>query len=231
MPSTTTVREHPVIFSGPMTCALLSGAKTMTRRPVKLGTSFGKSETPGYDWTFRGTRRGGRTGGGSGCWQDLSHRQVLDLCPYGKPGSILWVRESFRREIDDDGNTFTRYRADDADANEWRYKPSIHLPRWASRLTLEITEVRVERVSQISEADALAEGIPADPGDRSLVYIPTRPTYPPKPFPYSRNTPVVPTAVQAFAALWDGINGKKEGCKFTDAPWVWVISFRVVPNA
>src|SRR3990167_5449484 len=175
----TAVKERPILMSGPMVRAILDERKTQTRRLVKLGHpgTFGQSDTRGFDWTFRGTRRGGLIGGGSSCWQDLRHAQLLNLCPYGAVGTRLWVRESFYRwtglnyvaegwtaSPDGDAYRSIRYRADWEPRDPWEIsislpKPSIHMPRWASRLTLEITGVRIERLQSISGDDALSEGI------------------------------------------------------------------------
>jgi hypothetical protein len=94
-----------------------------------------------------------------------------------------------------------------------RWRPSIHMPRWASRITLEITGIRVERVQEIGEEEARAEGCD---GDCPIGYIPA----------YQR----APLAYH-FAQLWDQINGKRPGCSWNDNPWVWAISFRRVEAA
>ena len=102
-----------------------------------------------------------------------------------------------------DGDGFSGELADRGDMPRWR--PSIHMPRWASRITLEITNVRVERLQDISEEDAKAEGCriwKGVPGDGEM------------------------SATQAFVRLWDSINGKKPGRTWRDNPWVWVIEFR-----
>jgi hypothetical protein len=143
------MKERPILFSGPMVRAIMAGRKTQTRRVIGL-TQFGRSDTPGYDWTFRGTRNGGR----GGLWQDFRHEQMLRLCKFGTPGDRLWVRETFS----DSEPVF--YRADGiANDSDVRWKPSIFMPRELSRLTLEIVAVRVERVQEITDDDARAEGV------------------------------------------------------------------------
>jgi len=160
------VKERPILFNGAMVRALLDGSKTQTRRVFKT--------TNGGVWPNQNDLPG--------------MRQILRSCPYGQPGDRLWVREAWCGEVDgdtsqliynDDGNTykclyradghhvvlddgdgFTKTRKDGSEASPW--KPSIHMPRWASRITLEITGVRVERLQDISETDALAEGIDQD---------------------------------------------------------------------
>lgn len=172
MSATTTAaaKELPVLFNGPMVRAIRAGRKTQTRRPVKPQpsgfASFGA--LPTCDCHPYGFHDGAR------------HYP----CPYGKPGDRLWVRETWWRNDgwephrervalfrNYDGATHTqvdvagmatvmRTDPDDAalKAAGWVKKPSIHMPRWAARLILEITDVRVERLQSISEADAMAEG-------------------------------------------------------------------------
>ncbi len=203
-----------------MVRALLDGSKTQTRRIVKLGREFGPSSTPGYDWTFRGTRRGGVKGAGAGCWQDYRNTDLLQLCPYGVAGDRLWVRETWAKVVfsgsdweqphimdcvrpagPDEGGVV--YRADDHGLDDggntteergFAWRPSIFMPRWASRITLEITELRAERLQDISDADAKAEGAPWED--------------------------CWPTYRQSFEALWDSINGAGD---FELNKWVWVI--------
>lgn len=154
-----------------------------------------------------------------------------NFCPYGKPGDRLWVRETWAtiKEYDElspskitlyDRPPMLAYAEWTGAAREaqWRgrWRPSIHMPRWASRLTLEITEVRVERVQEISESDALAEGIDntwkhASWLDDSGIWQP--------------HTPIT-----WFAGLWDSINLKR-GYGWDSNPWVRCITFKRVTNA
>jgi len=184
------VKSKPILFSGPMVRAILDGRKTQTRRVVKQ--------------LLPENRREGLTISAS-------------MCPYGKPrykrdpGDRLWVKESWIPAYFSDKRP--GYRADwrdPEDIPEPKWKPSLFMPRWASRITLEITGVRVERVKAISEDDAKAEGVEGDNvGDFGI---------PCKEY-------VIP-----FADLWDSINGKKPGRSWADNPWVWVIEFeRVKP--
>jgi hypothetical protein len=189
-----------------MVRAIMDGRKTQTRRIVKLGHggTFRRSETNGYDWTFRGSRRGG-TRYHSSCWQDLRHEQLMDLCPYGHPGDRLWVRETWAPvwTFDPSPETGALYRADPmydgTEQFDWPWKPSIHMPRWASRITLEITGVRVERLREISDFDAIAEGVSGWVSD-----------------------PRCETPRDGFRVLWESING--EG-SWAANPWVWVVEF------
>lgn len=141
---------------------------------------------------------------------------IIDFCPYGKTSDRLWVRETFAHVSSWSHynrlapNSKWLYRAD----KEWpvsRWKPSIFMPRLASRITLEITGVRVEQVRDISENDASAEGLQDWYPD------------PQKPNPYPNGGPY--TNIQRFAALWDSIN-KKRGYGWDSNPWVWVIEFK-----
>src|SRR5690606_3684193 len=172
-----------------------------------------------------------------------------ELCPYGRPGDRLWVRESWQyANWTEEGEPYIRYAAAGAQElfdvgripHDWfdrlediwsglsteanyaidnraadrRWRPSIHMPRWASRITLEITDVRVERLRDISEADAQAEGVALD----------TEPCDHPR-----RSCGDVgclgPTHRAAFAELWMQINGAGS---WDANPWVWVVSFRRV---
>jgi len=218
MPSTT--KERPILFSGPMIQTLLDGRKTQTRRAVK-GTEdfddFIRDVDPdeGPFWRFSLS-----DGGATQC----AERD----CPYGQPGDRLWVREAFivghRMEggesiyCDEDGRELPEtvwYRADNEEFcwtdDEGRrtetvpWKSPIFMPRWASRLTLEITEVRVERLHEITEADALAEGCD---GDCPIGYIPA---YQAGPLRYH------------YSQVWVSINGPGS---WDANPWVWAIEFR-----
>lgn len=206
------MKERPILFSAPMVRALLEGRKTQTRRIVKPQPDHHWSSLPGYriDMTPRAV--------GSGLAVRPTHSiptrpfsaespRAMDLspwinCRYGRPGDRLWVRETWRPDSMRRGQQKAWYRADfsedEAAMKTWR--PSIFMPRWASRLTLEVTSVRVERLFACSEADALAEGITAQQG------VNPRLTY---------------------ANLWESINGK---CSWSRNPWVWVVEFkRVTP--
>lgn len=195
-----------------MVRALLSGSKTQTRRLVAI-RDFGPSETQGYDWTFRGRY---------GLWNDVSHARLMEQCPYGAPGDQMWVRETWGYFGGDEylyqqdpGSVL--YRADEGrDAARWR--PSIHMPRWASRITLEVTEVRVQRLQDISEADARAEGVCPffevyeNIGRDQCITSGER----------AEDAPFR----ASYACLWDEINGDR--APWAENPWVWAVSFRRV---
>ena len=190
----TAVKERPVLFSGPMVRAILDGHKTQTRRVVKPQPPYHAVEV--FDWRAPDIPEAVKAH--EGCYyNDMDGLNFHCKCPYGGPGDQLWVREAFT--VCADNNIF--YRAD-GKPDPWdgvRWKPSIHMPRLASRITLEITGVRVERLQDISEEDALAEGVTRSALD-----------------PWNRT---------AFARLWESINGPDS---WDANPFVWVVEFKKV---
>jgi len=190
-------KERPILMSAPMVRAILGGTKTQTRRVVKYAAP---DLVDADGWPLRDESE---SGGG----------EVRAGCPYGQPGDRLWVRETFM-----DLGACYLYRADQSAEREraivapgQRWKPAIHMPRAASRIALEITAVRVERLQDITEADALAEGIVRlNDGGYGL----------PDGSHYHHTDPRV-----SYWSLWDAING--QGVTATD-PWVWAISFQRV---
>ncbi len=217
------MREKPILFSAPMVRAILSGSKSQTRRickpqPVSVG-SLGKRRVY-RDEEFK---RAWETIKGTGeCAQDRD-------CPY-EPGDRLWVREAFMpcplENPTTDPSMWSIAYASDAEQverlapagynpmlyNYERWSPSIHMPRWASRITLEITSVRVERLQDISEADAIAEGVTAVSSGGVTLFATT-------------GVNCFQTAKDAYAALWESINGPGS---WDANPWVWVVEFRRV---
>lgn len=201
-------RERPILFSAPMIRAILAGTKSQTRRVVKPQPQpnggaglhpVAPYQNPHGQWAWVLAATGMGSGGD------------LFSCPYGKPGDRLWVRESTEEDCIG-SESFARYAADGFTSRlAWWYSrkacPSIHMPRWASRIDLEIESVRVERLQDISEADALAEGVNVHPDHhgkpRDSIYSP----------------------VQAYRDLWESINGAGS---WAANPWVFVISFRRV---
>ena len=216
--SATAVKERPVLFSGPMVRAILDGRKTQTRRVIDRMTGFkvnqfDRSNTPGYDWHFRCQR---------GLWQDMDHAEVLSRCPYGQSGDRLWCRETFATAHDNPciDNAGTVYRATDPDwglMEGFRWKPSIFMPRWASRITLEITDVRVERLHDIDNDGCVAEGISAS---GKAVRMPDG-SY----AQAGRYESKASTVRQLFSELWTEINGPNS---WAANPFVWVIEFKKV---
>ena len=182
--------ERPILFSGPMVRAILAGAKTQTRRLVKLPR-----------WAEPGTLEEGTEGvlavaRVSGCLADVP-------CPYGAPGDDLWVRETWRADDFDPPGTI--YAADHPDLLDdvrgiIRWRPSIHMPRNRSRITLRVASVRVERLHDITEDDARAEGVLTVDGLLSAM-----------------------TPRERFACLWREINGGR--ASWDANPWVWRVQF------
>ena len=203
------MKERPILFSAPMVRALLAGTKTQTRRAFKTkngGVWPNANDLPGM-------------------------RQILRSCPYGQPGDRLWVRETWQGplleefEVDADADwhlpshihqyqnpAHCVYAADGGPAPEYidlddnmrnGWRPSIHMPRWASRITLEITSVRVERLRACNEVDAIAEGAPWA----------------------ACGAPQEGSHKAGFAQLWEQINGHGS---WEANPWVWVIEFKAI---
>ena len=217
------MKERPIIFSAPMVRAILAGTKTQTRRVVKGAPHDWAPVQPQVYSPTVIDRRGNEQPGPAAYGAGNADGECWIRCPYGQPGTTLWVREAWARD-DEDGCLM--YRADvgremDADAWEhgriegvprYRWRPSIHMPRWASRITLEITSVRVERLQDISEADAAAEGVTPkwEPGCsgrlmEALGGFSFRP------------------AASAYADLWESLHGPGS---WDANPWVWVVEFK-----
>lgn len=199
------IREKGLIFNSEMVRAILDGRKTQTRRPIKWKQT-------------RFTEIGEREDGSKWPWsEDAEHAcDFWHPCPFGAVGDRIWVRETWNKY----GGLLT-YRADHDWIDDMRketvctakWVPSIHMPRWASRILLEITDVRVERLNAISEEDARAEGI-IDGGCLNCG----------EPEPCGCANPE-PDATDAFAYLWQSIYGQEN---WNASPWVWVISFKRV---
>lgn len=211
------MKERPLLFSSPMVRAILAGSKTQTRRIVKAAPG----EQSGWltaDGIHNFAKDGGIIKGG---WQMLHPRGGpfgWIRCPYGATGDRLWVRETFLNNALEGYPPVYFYRADDEDKpHDRNWKPSIFCPRDASRITLEITAVRCERLQNISEEDAIAEGIDAfaDGAGYSL------PLSNGKLGAWQRNP------VDAYRCLWDSINGEGAWAK---NPWVWAITFRRITH-
>ena len=226
------VQERPILFYGPMVRAILDGRKTQTRRVVKTCRQFAE-----WDSSPEGAYDVAMADNGSGAHflvaGDHGYTNLVP-CPYGQPGDRLWVREEFNigRALhncegvaDDEELWIGRMPKDDprkqafmsawqicyaADGCDGKMRPSIHMPRWASRLTLEITGARVERLQAISEADAIAEGVTAVSSGGVTLFA---------------TTGVNCSAKDAYAALWESINGPGS---WDANPWVWVVEFRRV---
>lgn len=224
------MRERPILFSGPMVRAILAGKKTQTRRIMKHQPQ--RVVVPGMRpmLAIQQPRRKDRW-----LWPNVK-TEVLASCPYGQPGDRLWVRETWADDAEarwEPQKRGTFYRADD-DAEEdkascdaagipFTWCPSIHMHRWRSRITLEITDVRVQRLQDINDADAQAEGVEG-------YYIEDR--------WYWRNyllsdddaavSPMLTTAKESVRTLWEFINGADS---WAGNLWVWVVEFRRADHA
>lgn len=199
--------ERPILFSAPMVRAILDGSKTQTRRVVKPNHLEFFAQHP----------------------SDMLRSWGSRPLPYGQTGDRLWVREAFYREFDGPPsseeerlewveNGYLAYKATDnqpyGSGGFLPFRPSIHMPRWASRITLEITGARVQRLQDISEADAIAEGCAKNHngyywgGSHAVSGLKQ-----------------LPTAIDAYRDLWQSINGSGS---WEANPWVWVVEFKRV---
>lgn len=216
------MKERPILFSAPMVRALLAGTKTQTRRVVKPQPEL--TENRGFVW------KGNAYGSGSDLAGTVRNFAKWN-CPYGQPCDRLFVRETwdFRpwATVHDKRSVVVAYRAGGQSVeievpatwnptlyNYWRWRPSIHMPRWASRITLEVTGVRVERLQDISEADAVDEGMTrhlrSELGYSAEV---------------SEETFNFTQAKSTYRLLWNKINGLGS---WDANPWVWVVEFKRV---
>lgn len=220
------MKERPIIFSAPMVHAILAGTKSQTRRMIKPQPDLSILK-PNIDLEYR-TRLDGefRTNHVLCCSNGLPVYQYL--CPHGQVGDRLWVRETYFSEVAGDKNFPVWYRATEEKTFPYKsaWKPSIYMPRWASRILLEITDVRVERLQDISEDDAKSEGLrytSKDSGKTWKYGIADADGQ-----PGTDNTGwawnqwnVSPT--KAYSTLWNKIHGPDSWDK---NPWVWVIEFK-----
>lgn len=208
----TEIKHRPILFSGEMVRAILEGRKTQTRRVVKS-----RHESGLFQVCFN-KATGNVTGIESLDWDERNIEKDV-ICPYGKPGDVLWVRESFAELKNGHNEKWIEYKADGmpnhSDFGDWKWKPSIHMPKAACRLFLKIKSVRVERLQDISEADAVAEGV--DNWTWKDMAAPQNWLH------YSEeNAPPLTSAVDSFITLWEKINGLGS---FLENPWVWVVEF------
>lgn len=194
----TTPKKRPILFSAPMVRAILEGRKTQTRRIIR----------PQPKWVY-GESVPVRTG-------DADPSGAIS-CPQGAVGDRLWVKETWHTDYTWNAikptlipeNTAIHYPATSDKFTGRVLRPSLFMRRWMSRITLEITSIRVEPLKAISEEDALAEGVT---GNECLNL----------PGPYTADHPL---PSMAYANLWESINGKGS---WIENPYVWVIEFRRV---
>ena len=225
------MKERSIIFGGEMVRALLEGRKTQTRRVIKPQPNI---DEYGLSWSSRLYDNG--LGANSFHTKSLSP-SIMDAwanaCSYGKPGDLLWVREAFAEAYQMGKNYFTTMIPTSASSRdamrttiykataevpptaEIKWKSSRFMPRTASRITLEITNVRVERLQDISEEDAKAEGVPVD--DSACDHVRLR---------CADIGCLGPGYRSSFCELWEKINGKKH--PWASNPWVWVVEFNVL---
>ena len=230
------VKERPILFSAPMVRAILDGRKTVTRRPVKgwqvptQDTTVAAGER--HRWMAIAQRDPRYGFGVFGATEAECAKELEEFapCPYGRRGERLWVREAWAADAQVDAvaprdlsqGEPIWYPADGAIRQTGcamlrtgKGRPSIHMPRWACRILLEITDVRVERLQDISEEQALAEGVRlytdhAELGD--WFHVEGIDTY-------------SASARKSFELLWSSINGADS---WDANPWVWAVSFRLV---
>jgi hypothetical protein len=197
------MKERPIIFSGPMVRAILEGRKTQTRRIIKGSKFWGDHivtvrHLDDAEWRLEGNIK----------INEILHGNPVTFvdvkCPYGEPGDRLWVRETF---FESEGLLI--YRESTPDSGPW--KSPIYMPRWASRINLIVKSVRVERLQEITEEDAIAEGfvstsILTQAGDDYTGMY----------------------AVEHFQDAWDTINKKR--APWESNPWVFVITFEKIDN-
>lgn len=213
MPNNTTAKEKPILFSKPMVRAIVSGTKTQTRRVIKNLIAYDDR------WVWK-----------------ISKHSTLTVAvgeriksPYGEAGERLWVRERWRamagsmtligtdgcKNLIDYYSGFQEWKTcsyeqflspDNFELGKW--KPSIHMPRWVSRIDLEITKIRVERLQDISEEDAKAEGCEIGWTSPQKISEERRKDY-----------------RGGFQQLWQSINGENS---WSENPWVWVVEFKKI---
>jgi len=229
--------ERPILFSAPMVRAILAGQKTQTRRLVEGLHRNEKLEKESLSLvsSFMALVASPFGKPGDGLWVRetfaLETNRNVDVTGYGPP---FKDGRPVRYIKDDDGNEFweqPHYFATDPkpeleygdkEGPSVRWKPSIHMPRWASRITLEITNVRVERLMDISEEDAIAEGVRHDPGHSTPLEMGANvETW----FNYQDPESWVTSAQSSFRTLWSSIYGVPS---WLSNPWVFVIEFKVM---
>lgn len=223
------MRKRPIIMGAESVRAILEGRKTQTRRVIKPQPRWGNDVVgvkiiDGVVYPMNSFP--------SQCAYPIYLSGIKEYMygtkqPYGIIGDRLWVRETWA-ECPDGG---CLYKADpmfigcDKSDFAWDWKSSMFMPRWASRITLEITDIRVERVQDITEEDAIAEGIEFYSGweeECGEGYCTGEGWMDYKSFDYGCSTPK-----DSYCTLWDSLNAKR-GFSWESNPWVWVLTFKVV---
>ncbi len=211
------MKESPILFSTEMVQAILDGRKTMTRRKNIHNTI---NETVDQ-WLCNGLENedGYFTFG-----SESLHTDIDIICPYGHTGDILWVRETFGYSRDGKLHFKSNVCSPEFDKPAQGWKPSIHMPKAAARIWLQITEIRVERLRDVTEEDAIAEGIKKTYPDLGFdCYLCRQKGH--NSFNNICNDGGYNSAILSFKSLWSSINGEES---FDANPWVWVISFKVL---
>lgn len=242
--------DRPILFSGPMVRAILDRRKTQTRRVLshantafngRTWSTFAKAQT--WDWNAAWVDPGPSPAGNAGPylklpwlsgdedpWEDTTHR----VYPRVQPSDRLWVREAWRASVAVDhlpprdiwANTPVCYEAGGSNRPghniEWgRYRPGMFMPRWASRITLIVESVRIERLQEITEEDAIAEGIESQSSDFGRGWS----VYTSDIMPDGRHGTLTRCPRNSFQSLWTGINGPGS---WDANPWVAAITFRSI---
>ena len=200
------MRERPILFKAPMVQAILSSKNTQTRRVVQFTDS-------------------GHVRLGKRKWH-IDDKNSVEACPYGQPGDRLWVRETWF-DAESALHSCVLYKAsDDHPSNEVVWRSPIHMPRWASRIILEVASVRVERLQDISEVDAIAEGMLSlrnQAWDRQ--HFPEWRYLFEEAVAKNKRPPLGPSPKQCYEALWNSIHGPEA---WNANPWVWVVEFKKI---
>jgi hypothetical protein len=200
------MREYPILFNGDMVRSILAGTKTQTRRPVKFKVGRdNRFDVPGERYVM-----------------NIRDPRAVQFCPYGQPSDHLWVRETWHSDRATHP-IFAFYRAD-GDDGKLPWRPSIHMPRWACRLVLKITSVRVECVQEITEGGAIDEGaltLSDFTGYEVLAQLAKE---------QGKRPPLGPSPRERFLHLWDSLYAAK-GAGWDANPWVWVVEFKRVTDA
>jgi hypothetical protein len=189
-------KEKPMLFSAPMVRAILAGTKKQTRRVVKEPVQSWMQTAINPEW----------------------FKSVLTQCPFGNIGDVIWVRETWQYvDFAGEDNGYV-YRATDPDwetMEEWKWKPSIFMPKEACRIKLKIEDIKIEKLHDITEQDAIDEGVERLPNETGLLAYRSYLTTPDK-----QQLPCFPYV--SYRTLWQKINGRES---WDLNPWVWVITF------
>lgn len=228
------MQEKPILFSTPMVQANLDGRKTNTRRTRGLEKINENPNDWQFEWgdyscklPFRFTQLSTVN---EKTIADRSFHQEAVKCPHGQPGDVLWVRESFAEKL-----AFYKYKADFKDQDSvfnHSWKPSIHMPKAAARIWLQVEEIRVERLQDISEEDMIHEGILIPVSERNtpcFILGTANSAFSFLPDGCFADGATPPTKKQILFAYWAELWSKINGRESWDAnPWVWVVKYKML---